>query len=155
MSSISPATSERPVFESNPDHDAIVSVIDTFFAAMYRQDVESAASVMLDRSLYVGSMVINGTLRTGSFTKEEFLSTLSERPGMLERFWDPEVRIVDRIATASTPFDFYMNGRFSHCGVNLFNFVKTSEGWKIAGVVYTHETQNCAESPLGPPEFQR
>ena len=68
---------------------------------------------------------------------------------MRERIWNAEVRVNGLIATVTAPYDFWIDGKFSHCGVDSFDFIKTGDGWKIAGGVYTVE-QKCAPSPLGP-----
>jgi len=47
------------------------------------------------------------------------------------------------------PYDFWRDGKFSHCGVDAFDLIKTDEGWKIAGGGYTLESK-CEPSPLGP-----
>jgi len=49
------------------------------------------------------------------------------------------------------PYDFWIDGKLSHCGTDAFDLIKTEDGWKIAGGVYTLES-NCATSPLGPPK---
>ena len=49
----------------------------------------------------------------------------------------------------STPYDFWIDGKFSHCGIDAFDLIKTEEGWKLAGGVYTIESK-CEPSPLGP-----
>jgi len=49
-----------------------------------------------------------------------------------------------------TPYDFWVDGKFSHCGIDIFDLVKTAEGWKISGATYTVERTGCAASPLGP-----
>jgi hypothetical protein len=50
-----------------------------------------------------------------------------------------------------TPYDFHIDGEFSHCGIDAFNMVRTDEGWKIASIVWTVERTGCENSPLGPP----
>jgi hypothetical protein len=69
---------------------------------------------------------------------------------MLERMWDARVLIHGRIAVLWTPYDFHRDGKFSHCGVDAFSLVKTDDGWKIAGFIYTVEPEGCRPSPLGP-----
>jgi hypothetical protein len=64
--------------------------------------------------------------------------------------WDPDVRIHGAIAVVWTRYDFWVDGKFSHCGVDAFDLVKTAEGWRIAGGVYTVERTGCPPSPLGP-----
>jgi hypothetical protein len=70
----------------------------------------------------------------------------------LERMWDPEVRIQGAIAAVWTRYDFHRDGKFSHCGTDAFNLVKTAEGWKIASAMWTVERTGCVPSPLGPPK---
>ena len=65
---------------------------------------------------------------------------------------NPEVRIHGTIATVSTPYDFHRDGKFTHCGTDVFSLVKTAEGWKIAGAMWTIQRVGCAPSPLGPPK---
>ena len=74
---------------------------------------------------------------------------LDEEPG------PPWVGVLehDRMATVWTPYDFYLNGEFHHCGTNSFSLIRDESGWRIAGVVYSIETETCEPSPLGPPEF--
>ncbi len=54
------------------------------------------------------------------------------------------------IAVVWAEYDFHLNGKFNHCGVDQVNLLKTGAGWKIMGIAYTSETSGCAPSPLGP-----
>ena len=38
----------------------------------------------------------------------------------------------------------------SMSGIDIFSLLKTEEGWKITGIVFSMEAENCAPSPLGP-----
>ena len=60
-----------------------------------------------------------------------------------------DVRIRGFIANVWTPYDFWTNGRLSHCGIDSFELIKTEQGWRIAGGTYTIENK-CEPSPLGP-----
>ena len=79
---------------------------------------------------------------------QTFFDAMTERD--VQRFRDPQVLIHDRMAAVWTPYDLYVDGEFSHCGIDNFNFLKTEEGWKITGIVFSMELENCAESPLCP-----
>ena len=68
-----------------------------------------------------------------------------------ERMWQPVVRIQGAIATVWAPYDFHVDGAFSHCGVDTFTLLHSEQGWQIATVVYTVQRTGCAPSPLGPP----
>lgn len=71
--------------------------------------------------------------------------------GWLERMWDAEVRIRGPIADVWAPYDFHLDGAFSHCGVDAFQLLRTERGWVVTGGIYTVERAGCPESPLGPP----
>lgn len=51
--------------------------------------------------------------------------------------------------------DLYIDGEFSHCGMDSFSLLETEERWKITGIVSSMEAENCAPSPLGPLEKMR
>ncbi|MDG1509236.1 MAG: hypothetical protein P8Q53_05605 [Flavobacteriaceae bacterium] len=59
-----------------------------------------------------------------------------------ERYWDAKVLTDGFIASVWAPYDFYLKGSFSHCGVDLFYLVKTDKVWKIAHFGYTRN-KNC------------
>jgi hypothetical protein len=81
----------------------------------------------------------------------EFAGIVSRQPeAPVERMWAPHVVVHDPIAMVWTPYDFYLGGTFSHCGVDGFSLVRTADGWKIAGIIFTRETEACPENPAGP-----
>lgn len=67
----------------------------------------------------------------------------------VERIWEPTVLVHGPIAVVWAAYDFHVDGKFSHCGVDAFSLVRESGTWKIAGITYTTEPTGCAPSPLG------
>ncbi len=47
------------------------------------------------------------------------------------------------MANAWTPYEFWYNGNFSHCGVNSFQLIKKDEKWKIIYLVDTRRKEGC------------
>lgn len=133
------------------ERDAVIQVIVDFFDAMTARDVEAMRSLMTpDGVLYGYRETVDG-LQVTSRTHSEYLEGLGNGEATLvERFWDPEVVVSGRMATALTPYDFHIDGNFSHCGVNSFSMLRTDTGWVITGVVYSMATEGCEDSPLGP-----
>jgi hypothetical protein len=41
------------------------------------------------------------------------------------------------MAHAWTPYEFYVNGKLSHKGVNAFTFFKKDNSWKIVHLIDT------------------
>lgn len=88
----------------------------------------------------------------GIRTREEFLEGLAQGgPDFLERIWEPTVEVTGRIGMVWAPYDFYSEGVFSHCGVDVLAFLKMAEGWKVTSVTYNVEREGCPPSPLGEP----
>jgi hypothetical protein len=56
------------------------------------------------------------------------------------------------VAMVWLPYDFYSDGKWSHCGVDLFTFLKADGRWRIATLVWSVEQPPaCAPHPDGPP----
>lgn len=59
------------------------------------------------------------------------------------RYWSPTVLVRGPIAVVWTPYEFWLNGESSHCGVELVNFVKMDGQWKVSASTWTVEPQAC------------
>lgn len=62
---------------------------------------------------------------------------------MRERYWDPVVHVRGRLALVWTPYEFWRDGKTTHCGVDVFELVKQGDTWKIGNVMYTVEPDAC------------
>lgn len=60
-----------------------------------------------------------------------------------ERLSGYDIKIDGGMAMAWTPYSFYVNDKFSHCGVNVFTLMKTRTGWKITAITDTRRKANC------------
>jgi hypothetical protein len=65
--------------------------------------------------------------------------------------WEPVVHLQGPIATLWAPYDFYIDGQRSHCGIDTVTLLRAAQGWQIAALVYTVQRTGCPASPLGPP----
>lgn len=145
-----PAVSQVASSPDPDDHKAVLAVIQAFFDTMAAKDVEGAARIVIPEGRFHSVREIDGKQVTRTFTNQEFLDGLpAKQESVRERMWNPQVHIRGDIATVWTPYDFWIDGRFSHCGIDSFNLIKSGEGWKVAGGIYTVE-RKCEPSPLGP-----
>ena len=60
-----------------------------------------------------------------------------------ERIEFGTIRIDGALAIVWTPYKFYYNGTFSHCGVNSFQLVRMKSGWKIQYLIDTRRKSAC------------
>jgi hypothetical protein len=139
------------VADDTGDRAAIVDMAQAFFDAITDRDVAGMKSMLTPDGIFYGYREGPEGLLIVRPTHQSFAEGLAEGDReLVERFWDPQVLLHDRIAAVWTPYDLYVDGAFSHCGIDNFSFLKTEQGWKITGIVFSMETDNCAESPLGP-----
>ena len=128
----------------------VVAVVQRMFDAMAAHDGEAAAALMLADARIVASREGGAASSISGDAFAARLKTADKR--MLERMWNPKTLISGRIALVWADYDFHLDGKFSHCGIDSVNLVKTAAGWKVAAIVYTADTTGCAPSPLGPPK---
>ena len=132
------------------ERNDVLKTVQAFFDTMTAQDIEGARQVLQEQGRFHAMRLRDGKPDVRAFSNEEYFADLkASKRKMQERIWNPEVRISGLIATVWAPYDFWIDGKFSHCGVDQFDLIKTEGGWKIAGGVYTLESK-CAPSPLGP-----
>lgn len=132
--------------------DSVVAAVERFFTAMAERDTAAISALFLPDA---GSAIVQH-MGDSSVVATAPISGFKDRlPNMtrtlLERMWDAEVLEHRGVAVLWTPYDFHVDGRFSHCGVDAFTLVRARDGWKISSVAYTVETDNCPASPLGAP----
>lgn len=133
------------------DRASVLQTIDSFFAAMSDRDVDRMRTLMTPDGIIYGYRETADGLQITQRTHATYLDGLGKGQGrLLERFWDPQVIVDGRLATVWTPYDFHIDGNFSHCGINNFSMLRTDAGWVIAGVVFSIRVTDCGVSPLGP-----
>lgn len=144
------AVGPRPDAQTADDRDAVLKTVQAFFDTMTARDVEGARRIMVADGRFYAMEMRKPATPLQSFTNEEYFGRLQRsQQTNRERIWNPEVRVHGLIATVWAPYDFWTDGKFSHCGVDAFDLIMTPDGWKISGGAFTMES-TCAASPLGP-----
>ena len=123
----------------NKDEDQIKAVILKTFSAMKSVDSVALKSCFTEKAVLQISQVKpeGNTVREvpiASFVK----NVMTRKPGdMDERVlsWGP-ILVDHEIATAWVPYEFYLNGKFTHKGVDAFILVKVGEEYKIQTLLY-------------------
>ena len=123
----------------NKDEDQIKAVILKTFSAMKSVDSVALKSCFTEKAVLQISQVKpeGNTVREvpiANFVK----NVMTRKPGdMDERVlsWGP-ILVDHEIATAWVPYEFYLNGKFTHKGVDAFILVKVGEEYKIQTLVY-------------------
>jgi len=88
----------------------------------------------------------DGKIKTDQADIGNFLGVIHNRPKdqkWLEKLLDFRIDADDRIAQIWTPYEFYVNDQFSHCGVNIFQLFNDGTTWKIIAIADTRKREGC------------
>jgi len=130
------------------DKDDVTALVQKTFDAMAAHDAAAIEGCFLKDARVTA---IRETGESSSIGLTTFSTRIaSSKAKILERMWNPEVRVEGRIASLWAPYDFHRDGMRTHCGIDQVDLVKTAEGWRIANIIYTVVTTGCPVSPLGP-----
>lgn len=133
------------------DEAAALAVADSALAAITRSDFVALTDLMLDSAVTFSAGMRNGEYRVQFRSRAQQRATPSGGR-YVERGFNPEVRISGPLAMVWLPYDFYLEGKWSHCGVDLFTLLRKDGGWRIATVAWSVEQPpDCARHPAGPP----
>ncbi len=129
-----------------------VAAVQALFDAMAGRDGEAIRDLLTDGAVFTATAETADGVQVRESTGAEFAASIGQPgPALLERMWEPHVMVQGPLAVVWTPYDFHVDGEFSHCGIDAVSLAKTAAGWKISSIAYTRERDGCAPSPLGPP----
>ncbi|TNE56459.1 MAG: hypothetical protein EP344_12550 [Bacteroidetes bacterium] len=126
--------------QAQDEEMAIKAVINQFFEGMHKGDTSLILDACTEAPVLqtiARNQAGNPVVRTQDF--QEFVRIIGN-PG--EHVYDERIEfgaIMAETALASvwTPYAFYLDNTFSHCGTNSFQLVKTTGGWKIQYIIDT------------------
>lgn len=142
-----------------------ISITVTSFAQSTEDSVKQVVN-----NLFIGMKASNGAMIAAAFADSAVLQTISrDKPsGKIgvrnesvkdfatsistlavnaadERITFNSVKIDADLASVWTPYHFYFNGKFSHCGVNSFQMVRINGLWKIQYLIDTRRKDHCQD----------
>ncbi|MEN8153997.1 MAG: nuclear transport factor 2 family protein [Acidobacteriota bacterium] len=132
-------------FGSKPaEKQQVISVVKDFFKVLEDQDSDLAKKILLPEG---GNFSIRekGNKKILKHTGfNELISSLGKsKKKYREIIFSPKVLVHKDIAVLWAEYKFYVDGKFSHCGVDSFSLIKIGGNWKIAGIIYTVEKSEC------------
>lgn len=126
--------------------DSVKTTVNRLFTAMKTSDSALLKTCFADKSiLQTIAKSKEGNISVKDETLNEFASSISSQPkGSLdEQITFDIIRIDGPLAIVWTPYNFYYNGKFLHCGVNSFQLVRINNEWKIQYLIDTRRKAGC------------
>ena len=138
-----------PAAAQASEDKAIIAVVDALFEGMKTKDTAAMRALFVPQARMVG---VNAQGAVTANPVDGWIKSIGRSaPGtaLIERTWAHEVRVDGSIAQAWMQYDFHIGERFSHCGVDAFDFVKVGDAWKIVQVMDTRRPTGCTPPPAG------
>ena len=128
------------------DKQAAIRVVDGLFAGMRAKNAEQIRAAFAPDVHFIAIQKPRdgkGVSRSNVETGEAFVKMISESKSgeFIEKMISPEAVIDGDLAVVSGRYTFYVGDKFSHCGKDVFNLVRTESGWKIVQGAFTLEFQ--------------
>lgn len=131
----------------NNEKEEVKKAVEMFFNGFHNQD-----SVLIKSTTSPGIIMqtIGRDKEGGSVVKTSdfntFLKSIVSIPDTTkfrEKLLSYQIQVDGSMANAWTPYEFWINDKLSHCGVNSFQLHKKDGAWKIIYIIDTRRREDC------------
>ena len=136
--------------QNNLEEKAIKQVISTFFDGLHKGD-SSVLKSTFHKGIIIQTTFTNkkGEKKLRAQTKENLLKGVANKKASdtyFEKLLSYTIKIDGNLASVWTPYEFYLNGKFSHCGANSFQLFNNNGKWQIIYLVDMRRRKDCKAS---------
>lgn len=136
------------------DSLTVIALADSSLAAINRGDMIAFTDFMVPEATI--TTISGANAQAKHRVRARAVDRARTSSGVVERGFNATALVSGPMAMVWLPYDLYVNGAWSHCGVDVFTFVRTEGKWMIASLAYTIEQPPaCAKHPAGPPPGSR
>jgi len=129
------------------DEQAVQKTIERFFTGFHKQDSMIIRSTVADGIIMqtIGQDA-DGSKKVKTEIFDRFIQSIVRIPDTTkfqERLMGFTIKVDGAMANAWTPYEFWVNDAFSHCGVNSFQLFKDGGKWEIIYLIDTRRKEDC------------
>ena len=134
-------------FAQTSDEALIKATINGLFDGMKTSDSTKIINAFSTSAILQTSSK-KGEPKTESIKNFATSISKAEKGSLEEKIVFSHILIDGNLASVWTSYEFYLNGKFLHCGVNSFQLLKINNEWKIQYIVDTRRKFDCVENKL-------
>lgn len=133
----------QPEAAQGEDQREVLAVVDRLFAALAVRDKVALLAEVVPEGRATASVTAPARrVRSQSWT--EFAERIGGgRERLTERLIDPHVHVEGDIAMIWSRYEFEIDGRFSHCGIDHFDLVRMDGKWRVLNLTWTQQPTGC------------
>ena len=129
------------------DEQNVYQVVETMFEGMRLGDSSRVAPLFMKGAEFFSSF----TTKTGERQLKKdgvqgWLDAIGTPHDKVwnEEWWDPSIHVDGDFAHLWTPYAFYVDDTFSHCGVDSFHMIRDDSGvWRVFHATDTRRRTGC------------
>lgn len=143
----SSAPPPQPVGHQPGEEAAVLAAMDRYLTAISASDLKTQDEMQMPDSMTWRARATEGGTVEVKPRPASYWTDPANNDGtkLRERYWSPTVLIRGSIAVVWAPYEFWRDGKTSHCGVDVFDFVKVDGTWRVANGMWTVEPEACEE----------
>ena len=126
----------------------VEETVKQFFNFMKKGDIAQLDSLLLDEVIL--TTITSSSRKNEIQSKVQFLNSVklvSEKiPDTEERISNLNIRYDQDLAVVSAAYSFFIERKFSHCGLDVLVLAKKNGKWKIASIYDTRHKDTCDDS---------
>jgi len=132
------------------DREGVLEAVNLLIQSINTDNLELMARVTREDGMnFILVEESDGSYTTKSRAQSEYLDPGEKSTQKFEeRIWNPKVLLDGPVAVVWADYDFHVDDKFSHCGVDVFNLIKDEGVWKVANMTWTVQYTDCAPSPF-------
>ncbi len=118
-----------------------------FFEGFHQGDTSKIKAV-IDATMILKTIgkTKDGKVKIENSSVDDFLKVIHNRPSTQR--WNEQLLLFKIEADADiahvwTPYEFYFNEKFSHCGINIFQLYNDGNQWRILNITDTRHREGC------------
>ncbi|KAF2506640.1 nuclear transport factor 2 family protein [Flavobacterium zhairuonense] len=126
---------------ANAQKQDVQKTIEVFFEGFHQKDSTKMKSVCSDRIIL--QSISESSTKGNKLSDEKasvFYKSIASIPANMkfqEKILSYNIQIDGRMAHVWAPYEFYLNEKLSHSGVNTFTLFKEKDSWKIIYLIDT------------------
>ena len=132
-------------YSQNSENVNIKTSIETFFDGFHQKDSLLMRSVLHESFKLESVAVRDNKVSKRDLNGKEFIAAVTQRsdsPVWKEKLLSYEIKIDGPLANAWVKYEFWIDNKFSHCGVNSIHLLKDGLKWKIFSISDSRR-KNC------------
>ena len=121
-------------------NEEVKQVVVTFFKGFHAKDSITMKSVCADKMILQSISESSKGTQLKNDSAQDFFRSIATIPNTIlfeEKLLDYSIQVDGAMAHVWTPYEFYLNNKLSHKGVNAFTLFKDDGLWKIVYLIDT------------------